>query len=264
MVRPGEPEGRLALHAVEPRKDILKCHEEGVPHVEAARDVRRGHRKHVRLLLPLLVRGGLEEARSLPPLVQLLLHKLRVVLRRHLVAAGHALWHRELRCLFDGRHRHPPRPSRRHAALRHPAAETGEGGGVELERRGRSEHRTPGHSLKALVHARRHGVLSHRGHAAGGAPRCEGREGGRREREGGRAGRAGGGAGGGGVPAAKTQRGQAPGRGGGGGERGGHRRHGGERRGVHGGGAARQAGRERGVAGHQRRREAVELSVLRR
>ena len=51
------------------------------------------------VLLAFLVLGRLEEARGLPPLVEGLLHRRRVVLRRHLLPPRHALGHGQVDAL---------------------------------------------------------------------------------------------------------------------------------------------------------------------
>mmetsp|Transcript_29780 Transcript_29780/g.74907 ORF Transcript_29780/g.74907 Transcript_29780/m.74907 type:complete len:427 (-) Transcript_29780:157-1437(-) len=90
VVRAGEPQGGPPPHAVKPGHDVLEGDKHGVAHVQPPGDVGGGHREHVAALLPLLVLGGFEVSRLLPPLIDGLLDGARVVLGGH-VALGHGV-----------------------------------------------------------------------------------------------------------------------------------------------------------------------------
>jgi hypothetical protein len=82
MVHAGQPERVVAKHAVPAHQRVLHGVREGVPHVQLTGEVgrRHDHREGARARA---VR--LEEAAALPPLVQRLLHRLRVIGRGHVL-----------------------------------------------------------------------------------------------------------------------------------------------------------------------------------
>src|SRR5438094_330127 len=109
MVGPGHPEGRLALHAVPARHEVLVSAEtERVPEMEVAGHVREGQHHHKRLIRIALV--GREESGALPPGIEVRLDGGRpeVLLREAQRGLG---W-----CAHRRRHRRylqtktPPRP----------------------------------------------------------------------------------------------------------------------------------------------------------
>mmetsp|Transcript_9183 Transcript_9183/g.21424 ORF Transcript_9183/g.21424 Transcript_9183/m.21424 type:complete len:522 (+) Transcript_9183:1636-3201(+) len=84
VVRARKVQGRPAPHPVEPGHNVLEGDKHGVPHVQPPGDVWGGHREDVAPLLALLILCGLEVPRLLPPLVDGLLDRTRVVLGGHL------------------------------------------------------------------------------------------------------------------------------------------------------------------------------------
>lgn len=79
-----QPQDGSTPHAMEARQDILQGHKHGVAHVQAARDIGRGHGEYVGLFVVVGVLGVRSKAtRGLPPLVHVGLEESGLVLVEH-------------------------------------------------------------------------------------------------------------------------------------------------------------------------------------
>mmetsp|Transcript_83449 Transcript_83449/g.150544 ORF Transcript_83449/g.150544 Transcript_83449/m.150544 type:complete len:250 (-) Transcript_83449:35-784(-) len=91
MIRAWEPQGAVATHSMEASQNILQARKHGMTHVQPASHIGRRHRQHIRAALASAATGSgylfcnlrLEEARSFPPAVQVLLNSRGLVPSRH-------------------------------------------------------------------------------------------------------------------------------------------------------------------------------------
>ena len=85
VVRPRQPQGRVALHAPPPDQRVLNGRRKGVAKMQLSRDVRRGH--HDNKGLTVRIDARLEITALLPPLIASLLKTSRIVSGWHLCRA---------------------------------------------------------------------------------------------------------------------------------------------------------------------------------